>query len=446
MNINDYRIMYENKKDKKVVTHVLQSFFKIILFILLTVIVIIKIILATFPAYIILVIRKVFTKKNIYKPVKYYTHGKKELKFFVFNSNSWIIQRISLLPYVLTKKIHIVGSSFITSKMITDNPELEYIATNSYPGFYSLAFVRKSSKIAHEGLSLIEHEYIANKSFKTDMAIILKTIPALMFKNNNSCYSEYISIFDLEIDNTTMDQAIASIKSTIDQKQKKRFFFVNPDCMNKIYVAQKKLIETKNNYYTLVKKAEYVFPDGIGINIACNILHTPLKENVNGTDMLPYLCELSENNNYKLFLLGAKPGIANLMKKNLETKYPKLDIVGTRDGYFNWTKDSETIIKEINDSKTDILLVAFGVPLQEKWISENLASIDASVLLGVGGLFDFYSGNINRAPKWMREVGMEWFYRLLKEPKRMWKRYIIGNPLFIYRVKKWKKNLKRRPC
>ena len=131
------------------------------------------------------------------------------------------------------------------------------------------------------------------------------------------------------------------------------------------------------------------------------------------------------------------------MKKKLEEKYPYLNIVGTKSGYFDWASDSPGIVNEINDSKANILLVAFGVPLQEKWIDENINKLNSQVIMGVGGLFDFYSGQMKRAPKWMREVGMEWLFRLIKEPKRMWKRYIIGNPLFIYRVYKWKNKRNR---
>jgi N-acetylglucosaminyldiphosphoundecaprenol N-acetyl-beta-D-mannosaminyltransferase len=152
---------------------------------------------------------------------------------------------------------------------------------------------------------------------------------------------------------------------------------------------------------------------------------------------------MSEKKSYSLFLFGAKPGIAEKMKKKLEGKFPELKIGGVRNGFFDWKKDTRAIVDEINASQANILLVAFGVPLQERWIYENAPKLKPEVIMGVGGLFDFYSGEMNRAPKWMREVGLEWLYRLMKEPKRMWKRYIIGNPLFLYRVYKWK-NKKNR--
>ena len=239
------------------------------------------------------------------------------------------------------------------------------------------------------------------------------------------------SIFDLDFINTTMKKAIAIIDKTVKSKNQNKFFFVNPDCMNKLY--------TDREYFSILQRADYIFPDGIGISIACNILKTPLLENINGTDMLPYLCDLSQARGYKIFLLGANPGVADKMKQRLEERYPSLKIVGTESGYFDWALDTPAIIDRINASETNILLVAFGVPRQEKWIDENFDKLKPQVIMGVGGLFDFYSGEMKRAPKWMREIGMEWLFRLLKEPKRMWKRYIIGNPLFIYRVYKWKR-------
>ena len=191
------------------------------------------------------------------------------------------------------------------------------------------------------------------------------------------------------------------------------------------------------SYYKILRRADYIFPDGIGINIAAKMLHNPLLENLNGTDMLPFLCENAVKNNFKLFLLGAKPGIAKKAKQNLERKYPGLQISGSKHGYFK-PEQLDEVIKKINSTRTDILLVAMGVPRQEKWIEQNLAKLDVKLAMGVGGLLDFYSGNIKRAPRWMREVGLEWLYRLFQEPGRMWKRYIIGNPVFLMRIIKWK--------
>jgi N-acetylglucosaminyldiphosphoundecaprenol N-acetyl-beta-D-mannosaminyltransferase len=184
--------------------------------------------------------------------------------------------------------------------------------------------------------------------------------------------------------------------------------------------------------------ADIVIPDGSGLNLACKIIGKPLLENVNGTDLFPFICRLCSEKGRSIYFLGAKPGVAEAVKKNVETSYPGIKVAGIRDGYFDREKDSEAVINEINRVAPDILMVAFGAPHQERWIDAHSGKLNAKVCIGVGGLFDFFSGRIPRAPKWMREFGLEWIYRLIQEPGRMWRRYIIGNPLFVFRVIKWK--------
>jgi N-acetylglucosaminyldiphosphoundecaprenol N-acetyl-beta-D-mannosaminyltransferase len=120
-------------------------------------------------------------------------------------------------------------------------------------------------------------------------------------------------------------------------------------------------------------------------------------------------------------------------------RYPQLKIAGARDGYFS-PEEEEGVVDAINGSGARILLVAFGAPRQELWLARWRDRLLAPVSMGVGGLFDFYSGRIPRAPLWMREMGLEWVYRLMQEPGRMWRRYVIGNPLFLYRVRQQAKN------
>ena len=153
--------------------------------------------------------------------------------------------------------------------------------------------------------------------------------------------------------------------------------------------------------------------------------------------MLPYICRMAAEKGYSIFLLGGKPGIAEQAGKNIGNAYG-VHLAGTAHGYFNHQTESSEVIETINKSGAAILLVGFGAPLQEKWISLHRHELKPDVLMGVGGLFDFYSGTISRAPDWIREIGLEWIYRMLQEPGRMWRRYVVGNPLFLYRVMKWK--------
>ena len=144
--------------------------------------------------------------------------------------------------------------------------------------------------------------------------------------------------------------------------------------------------------------------------------------------------------NYSIFLFGAKPGVAALTRQKLNEVYPSLRIIGERDGYLTDANDESKLINELNELKPDILLVALGVPAQEKWIAGHCDELACCLLIGVGGLFDFYSGNIKRAPRWLREIGLEWVFRAAMEPVEKFKRYAIGNNLFIWRVFRWKRN------
>ncbi len=210
--------------------------------------------------------------------------------------------------------------------------------------------------------------------------------------------------------------------------------FVNPDCLN---VAWK-----NGEYRNALLEADRVLPDGIGIHLGCRMLGQALQANVNGTDMFPLLCEAAAREQLPIYLLGARPDIAQAAAENMVQRYPQLKIVGARDGYFQ-PEEEEAVVDAINCSGARILLVAFGAPRQELWLRRWRDRLVPPVSMGVGGLFDFYSGRIARAPVWMREMGLEWVFRLMQEPGRMWRRYVIGNPLFLFRVRQQAKNPER---
>jgi len=134
-----------------------------------------------------------------------------------------------------------------------------------------------------------------------------------------------------------------------------------------------------------------------------------------------------------IYLLGGKPGVADDAGKWITDRYPNLTLAGTRDGYFT-EEEEPAVLEEIAASKAGVVLVALGSPRQDKWIAAHRLQVGPKVLIGVGGLLDFYSGRIPRAPVWVRELGMEWFYRFWQEPGRMWHRYFVGNFEFLYHV------------
>ena len=240
-----------------------------------------------------------------------------------------------------------------------------------------------------------------------------------------------INVLDIDFLSISMAEALQMLEKVIADGDKECVSFINADCLN---------ISCKDEEYRQLLKAQnMVLPDGSGINIACRIIGERLEANLNGTDLIPELWKISPAKGYRYFLLGAAPGVTSRMKQQLEEKYPGIEVAGEHHGYLKEGAETEEVIRQINASKPNILLVAFGAPRQEKWISENKDKIDSNLLFGVGGLFDFYSGDKKRAPKWMRKTGLEWMYRLYLEPGRLWRRYIVGNPLFVYRVLKWKR-------
>lgn len=239
-----------------------------------------------------------------------------------------------------------------------------------------------------------------------------------------------LSLFGIELINIKMHELIGHVitYAKTPSKQTQQLAFVNADCFNiSIHNAE---------YRQCLQKCQQVYADGIGVRLASMWKGVALQDNLNGTDMFPHLCEQLAAQKLPLFLLGGKQGIAETTAKNMKQRYPDLIIAGTQEGFYHQenTATHEQVINKINQSGAAVLLVAMGAPTQELWIKTFQSQLNVGVAIGVGGLFDFYSNKIKRAPFWVRQLGMEWIYRLKQEPKRMWKRYIIGNPLFLLRA------------
>jgi N-acetylglucosaminyldiphosphoundecaprenol N-acetyl-beta-D-mannosaminyltransferase len=229
----------------------------------------------------------------------------------------------------------------------------------------------------------------------------------------------------VEIDNLTMAEASAHIVALTQAEEPSQICFVNADCVNIAF--------TDDDYRATLADAQLVLADGIGVRLAGEILNQNIRENINGTDMLPFLCAAAEEAKLGFYLLGGKPGVAEGAAQWIAERYPRLRMCGYRDGYFS-EEEQPGVLEGIKASGADVLLVALGAPRQDKWIAEHKYRLGTKVSIGVGGLLDFYSGRIPRAPVWMRELGMEWFYRFWQEPRRMWRRYFLGNAVFLYRV------------
>ncbi len=234
-----------------------------------------------------------------------------------------------------------------------------------------------------------------------------------------------IDLFDDE------EEVLALLSKDIDSGRSIELFFLNAHCFN---LAQK-----DREYFDILNSCDYLLNDGIGIKIASKIEKLVLKKNLNGTDFIPEIAEMASKKGYKIFLLGAKDGIAEEAAVKLKEKFEGIQIVGVHSGYGL----DDGVLEKINNSNPDILIAGMGVPMQEKWIRENKRKL-ACVKLFVGGgaILDFLSQKIRRAPLFMRKFGLEWVFRLCLEPGRLWRRYLVGNFLFFYYILVLKLGLK----
>ncbi len=231
-----------------------------------------------------------------------------------------------------------------------------------------------------------------------------------------------VNLFDLPLVCAEARRMARHIVARVGDRTSSTINFVNAHCVNE----QRK----DADYRAALKASDLLLPDGVGMEIAAALSGAKLGENLNGTDLFPRLCGEAESEGVSIFLLGGLPGVADSTADWAKSQFPALRIAGTHSGFFS-PQAEDSLIDHINASRTGILLVGLGVPLQEKWIARNRHRINASVVMGVGGLFDYYSGRIPRAPAIVRACKAEWIWRLAMEPRRMAKRYLLGNAQFL---------------
>ena len=236
-------------------------------------------------------------------------------------------------------------------------------------------------------------------------------------------------ICDIPVDALTMQQTINLIDSAIKEKRPTHHVVINAV---KVVNARK-----DKELMDSIVNCDIINADGQGIVWASQILSNPLPERVAGIDLMEELVKLAAENNYRIYFLGAKEEIVKSVVDRYAKKFGNQIIAGYRNGYF--TIDEEPIIaKQISDSNADILFVAMSSPKKEIFLNAYKDVIKTSFIMGVGGSFDVVAGLVKRAPRWMQDWGLEWLYRIIQEPRRMWKRYLFGNSAFIYLVFKEK--------
>lgn len=239
-----------------------------------------------------------------------------------------------------------------------------------------------------------------------------------------------LTLLGIRFHRLTQWQLLQCIINAGQQDKKSIIANVNVHAMNLAYEL--------DGYRDFLNQADVVFCDGFGVALATRLTGQSISAKHRHTcpDWIEDLAVACQEHNLSLFLLAGNPGIAETAAEKLKHLAPHLKIA-THQGYFKKTgAENDEVVSRINAFKPDILYVGFGMPLQEQWIQENIHQLEAKVFLPLGACLDFYAGQVYRGPGWLTDHGLEWLSRLFTEPRRLWHRYLVGNPLFIARVVK----------
>lgn len=237
---------------------------------------------------------------------------------------------------------------------------------------------------------------------------------------------EKIDILGIPFVNTTKTKFVEKLDEHLTHQEKAFVVTANPEIVMKA--------REDEQYKKVINQATYITADGIGVVKAAQLLNRPIPERVTGYDTMLELLKLAEEKQYGIYLLGAGQETLEKAIQNIQTTYPKINIVGHHNGFFDWENNS--IQQDIIDQKPDLIFVALGVPRQENWIAENLPALEKGVCIGVGGSFDVIAGTVERAPLAWQKANLEWLYRLIKQPSR-WKR-MLALPRFGLKILKVK--------
>ncbi len=231
-----------------------------------------------------------------------------------------------------------------------------------------------------------------------------------------------VRLLGVTIDAVDTGGLLARVLELLDSGARSTVTYANADCLLKA--------TRDREYRRALNSADLVYADGVGVVLGAKLWGCRIPGRSTGADFMPGFCREFARRGSRLFLLGARPGVAAEAAAALARQAPGLVVAGTRHGYFG-AEESERIVDEINAARPDVLLVGLGAPAQELWIARNAGRLDARVVWGVGGLFDFLSGRTRRGPKWLWDHGFEWLCRLIVEPRRLWRRYVLGQARFL---------------
>jgi N-acetylglucosaminyldiphosphoundecaprenol N-acetyl-beta-D-mannosaminyltransferase len=240
-------------------------------------------------------------------------------------------------------------------------------------------------------------------------------------------YEIGFSILGAQLNPVSVDDLHSYISEVIERKERALILHLNVHCVN--------LCQKHRWLKDFVNQAQMVFCDGDGVRWAARMLglHAPPK--ITYDRWIWQLTEFADKNGYRFFFLGGKPGVADEAAEKIKLRFPRLQIVGTHHGYFGKEGlENEQVINKINEAMPDILVLGFGMPVQERWLRDNWKAVEAHIFLTGGAVFDYASGRAKRAPTWMIRLNLEWLYRLMQEPVRLCIRYVWGNPYFMFRI------------
>lgn len=245
----------------------------------------------------------------------------------------------------------------------------------------------------------------------------------------NPCPKRYV-FMNTYVNALTMGETLEEVESIIKKRLPTQHVVINAFKIN--------LMESDPALKAVVNDCPLVNADGASIVWAAKVLGVPVPERVAGIDLFLHLVELAASKGYKVYLFGATEEVVSEVKTRLEDRFPGVEIVGARNGYFDET-DEEKIVEDIASSGADMVFVAFSSPKKEFWVNKYLDQLNVPFVMGVGGSFDVVAGKTSRAPQWMQDHGLEWLYRFIQEPRRLWRRYIVGNIRFVRLVWRYRK-------
>lgn len=301
--------------------------------------------------------------------------------------------------------------------------------------------------------SELSARYVARASVRTDASIVARWMWARLLGSDNDVAARDRSfpLLGVRVNNMTMKEAVALLARAVDvQRTSALIDGVRPaDAPRLAAPVQVAFVNAHNlnvarehaEYARALRSVDYVFPDGIGVKLAARFGGHALRHNLNGTDMYAPLMKALGELHAGVFVLGAEPAVLARAIAAIERDAPGVRVLGSHDGYFS-PADEPALREAINASGADVVLVGMGTPRQELWMARNVGELRVGAVLCLGGLLDFLGGKNARAPMWMRQAGLEWIYRIVQEPRRMWRRYVVGNPKFLWRA--WCES-RRRP-